>query len=125
MIRIYVKINSLTEIAKKSLDGGEITLRSAYQLAFMPEEVQNLIINLLGEYIVNEKNLKVLKDDLSGRIFESKEEMTSFVEAHLAEKERKPRKFDYRNVQKYIPKEIGETDIEDYIIKAIKAYRGY
>lgn len=125
MIRIYVKINSLTEIAKKSLDSGEITLRSAYQLAFMPEDVQNLIINLLGEYIVNEKNLKALKDDLSGKIFESKEEMTNFVEAHLAEKERKPRKFDYRNVQKYIPKEIGETDIEDYIIKAIKAYRGY
>ena len=125
MIRVYVKINNLTDIAKKSLDNGEMSLKTAYQLAFMPEDVQNLIINLLGEYIVNEKNLKALKDDLSGKIFESKEEMTSFVEAHLAEKERKPRKFDYRNVQKYIPKEIGETDIEDYIIKAIKAYRGY
>lgn len=125
MIRVYVKINNLTDIAKKSLDNGEMSLKTAYQLAFMPEDVQNLIINLLGEYIVNEKNLKTLKDDLSGRVFENKEEMTRFVETHLAERERKPRKFDYRNVQKYIPKEIGETDIEDYIIKAIKAYRGY
>ena len=125
MIGKYLKINELTELAKQILDNKEITMKFAYELAFFPDNMQNLIINLLNEYTINDKILHSLRMNMGDREFDTESEMIRFIEDQLTVKEKKTRTFDYRNVKKYIPKEIQEDDIEEYIIKAIKAYRNY
>lgn len=121
----YIKLNDLVDIAKSVTDSGELQIKAAFELAFLPADIQTLIVNLLDEYTINEKVLHSLRMNLDDKHFTSNEDMIAFVKSQLSEKNSNPRKFDYRNIKKYLPKDIKDNEIEDYVIQAIKAYRGY
>lgn len=121
-IHRYIKLNQLTEKAKVSLDSGKITLRIAYELAFLPEILQDFIIENYDNYKINEGVVKHLKQQLKQQPISDEEELLKYVKFYLPQKTSAGRKFDYRNIKNYIPPSIPEDHIEEYVIKALQFY---
>lgn len=125
MVCKYLKLNDLVATATTLLDEKVITIRTAYELAFFDERVQHVIVNMMNNYVINEKNLKQLRKGMADKEFNNEEDLVQFIKLHVSSKESKKRKFDYRNVKTYLPEDIKDNEVEDYIIEALKMYKEY
>ena len=55
MINIYLKLNELIDEAKDLVDQKKISIRLAYELAFLDSEMQQIILEYLNDFKINEK----------------------------------------------------------------------
>ena len=124
-IHTYIKLNDLVDSAKKITDEGKITIAAAYELAYLPQDIQMILVNLSDDYKITDKSLKSIRSNIADKEFSNNQDKIDFLKGMLTTRHIKQRKFDFRNISKYIPEDIKESDIESYIIEAIKAYRGY
>lgn len=125
MIKRYLKLNSLCESAKRLVDSKSITLKVAYELAFFDKEIQEFFIENGIKF--KDKDLHELRVELNQSNLNTKEEKINFIKAKLFDStaiKKQIHKLDYRNIKKYIPDSINDTEIEGYVIRALKAYNG-
>lgn len=125
MINIYLKLNSLIDEAKNQVDQKKISIRLAYEIAFLDSESQQIIIGYLKDYKINEKMVKSIRNDIGNRNLESFEEKKAYIESQLMRLRvtvTQSHKFDFRRVRKYIPEKIKDEEAEEFIIEAIKFY---
>lgn len=125
MINIYLKLNELIDEAKKLVDQKTISIRLGYELAFLDSESQQIILNYLNTYKINEKIVKSIRNNIKDKTFTSFTDKKIFIESQLLQLRvtvTQSRKLDYNKIRKNIPENIKEEDILQYIIDAIKFY---
>lgn len=118
----YIKLNNLTDTAKQAVDSNKITLRVAYELAFLPEDLQNFIVDNYDKYKINDTVIKQLKQHIKQNPPEDPEELLKYAKFYLPTKNANKRQFDYRNIKPYIPANVEEDKLEEYVIKALEFY---
>lgn len=125
MINIYLKLNELIDDAKGLVDQKKISIRLAYELAFLDSDSQRIILNYLNDFKINEKMVKGIRNNILDKKLKTYEEKKTFIESQLLQLRvtvTKDHKLNYRNVKKYIPESVKDEDVEEYIIKALKFY---
>lgn len=125
MINIYLKLNELTEDAKKLVDQKKISIRLAYELAFLDSEAQQIILNYLNDFKINEKMVKAIRNNISNKGLKTYEEKKTFIESQLLQLRvtvTQSHRLDFRKLRKIIPENIKDENVEEYIIKAIDFY---
>lgn len=127
MIRTYQKLNDLIEEAKELVDAKKISIRLAYELAFLDADSQKILIYYINDFKFNEKNVKELRNKLKEKNIQNYEDKKTFIESQLLQYKvggNRNHKLDYRRLRKIIPDTIKDENIEEYIIDAIKYYNG-
>lgn len=119
-IHMYIKLNDLIDTGKLLVDDGIITIKAAYELASMTEELQNIIINMRNDYKLTDKSLKEIRTYFSSNENLDYNSKVSIIKSFLKAKNIKTRQIDYRNIKKYIPDIVEDENVEDYIISSIK-----
>lgn len=125
MINIYLKLNELIEDAKNLVDQKKISIRMGYELAFLDAEEQQIILNYLNDFKINDKMIKSIRNEIVKKEFNSFDEKKTFIESQLLQLRvtvTQSRKLDFRKVRKFIPETIKDEDAENYIIEAVKFY---
>lgn len=125
MINIYLKLNELIDEAKELVDQKKISIRLSYELAFLDSEAQQIILSYLNDFKINEKMVKVIRNEIINKEFKEYNEKKTFIESKLLQLRvtvTQSRKLDFRKVRKYIPQNIKDDEAEEYVINAIKYY---
>jgi len=126
MIRTYQKLNDLIDDAKDLVDTKKISIRLAYELAFLDDDEQKILLNYLNEFKINEKIVKEIRNKINEKELTNYDDKKIFIESQLLQLRIKTtnsnHKLDYRKVRKIIPETIKDEDVEEYIINAIKYY---
>lgn len=125
MINIYLKLNELIEEAKEMVNKKTISIRVAYELAFLDEESQQIILEYLKDFKINEKMLKAIRNNMKEKNFTKFEDKKIFIESQLVQLRvtvTQSHKLDFRKVRKIIPENIKDEDVEKYILSAIEFY---
>ena len=125
MIGKYLKLNNLIDLAKNMVDDKIITISTGYELAFFEPEIQDVFLASFQKYKINEKILKEIRKQIQEEklktIEEKKDYILKLLNSSYVQKEKK-RIFDFRNIRKFIPEDIDESNTENYVIEAIKHY---
>lgn len=122
-IHRYIKLNLLTDKAKEKLDAGKLTIRVGYDLAFLPASLQNYIMDNYDKYKISESGLQKIKQQIKQESLEDEEALIDLAKNILPHKNDTIRKFEYKNIKKYIPSGLSESSAEEYVIRALKYYR--
>jgi len=125
MINIYLKLNELIDDAKGLVDQKKISIRLAYELAFLDSDSQRIILNNLNDFKINEKMVKGIRNNILDKKLKTYEEKKTFIESQLLQLRvtvTQSHRLDFRKVRKIIPKCIKDEEVEEYIIKAIDFY---
>ncbi|KAI4445186.1 hypothetical protein C823_007693 [Eubacterium plexicaudatum ASF492] len=126
MINIYLKLNELIDDAKDLIDQKKISIRLAYELAFLDPDVQRIILDYLKDIKINEKMVKAIRNNINDKELKSYEEKKTFIESQLLQLRvtvTQSHKLDFRKVRKIIPKDIKDEEVEEYIFNAIEFYK--
>ena len=102
MIFRYIKLNDLIDEALEMVDNKEITIRTAYELTFFKQEIQKVIIDAKEQFKINEKMLKILRDNMVDKNFENIEDETTCIKSQLYElcfTAKQTHRLDYRNIK--------------------------
>ncbi len=125
MINIYLKLNELVDEAKQLVNEKKISIRLAYELAFLDDDSQQIILDYLNDFKINEKMVNAIRNNIIDKEFKTYEDKKIFIESQLMQLRvtvTQSRKLDFRKVRKVIPKNIKDEDVEEYVIKAINFY---
>lgn len=125
MINIYLKLNELVDEAKQLVNEKKISIRLAYELAFLDGDSQKIILDYLNDFKINEKMVNAIRNNIIDKEFKTYEDKKIFIESQLMQLRvtvTQSRKLDFRKVRKVIPKDIKDEDVEEYVIKAINFY---
>ena len=125
MINIYLKLNELVDEAKQFVNEKKISIRLAYELAFLDGDSQKIILDYLNDFKINEKMVNAIRNNIIDKEFKTYEDKKIFIESQLMQLRvtvTQSRKLDFRKVRKVIPKDIKDEDVEEYVIKAINFY---
>ena len=125
MIGKYLKLNNLIDLAKNMVDDKIITISTGHELACFEPEIQDVFLASFQKYKINEKILKEIRKQIQEEklktIEEKKDYILKLLNSSYVQKEKK-RIFDFRNIRKFIPEDIDESNTENYVIEAIKHY---
>lgn len=122
-IRLYDKLH--TDVLEL-VDANAITFKTAYEFTYFTQEEQLKIIELRNQIKLSDKILKKLREEIAADKEKYNQDNLWFIKSKLMElclTKSQVHKLDYRNIKKYIPKQISEAEVEDYVIKALKAYQ--
>lgn len=125
MINIYLKLNELVDEAKQLVNEKKISIRLAYELAFLDSDSQQIILKYLNDFKINEKMVKAIRNNIIDKDLKTYDDKKIFIESQLMQLRvtvTQSRKLDFRKVRKIIPEKIKDEDIENYIISAIEFY---
>lgn len=125
MINIYLKLNELVDEAKQLVNEKKISIRLAYELAFLDDDSQQIILDYLNDFKINEKMVNAIRNNIIDKEFKTYEDKKIFIESQLMQLRvtvTQSRKLDFRKVRKVIPKNIKDEDVEEFIINAIKYF---
>lgn len=125
MINIYLKLNELIDEAKQLVNEKKISIRLAYELAFLDDDSQQIILDYLSDFKINEKMVNAIRNNIIDKEFKTYEDKKIFIESQLMQLRvtvTQSHKLDFRKVRKVIPKDIKDEDVEEYVIKAINFY---
>lgn len=125
MINIYLKLNELIDDAKDLVDQKKISIRLAYELAFLDSDSQRIILDYLKDFKINEKMIKAIRNNISNKELKTYEDKKTFIESQLLQLRvtvTQSHKLDFRKVRKVIPESVKDEDVEEYVIKAIDFY---
>lgn len=125
MINIYLKLNELIDDAKDLVDQKKISIRLAYELAFLDSDSQRIILDYLKDFKINEKMIKAIRNNILNKELKTYEDKKTFIESQLLQLRvtvTQSHKLDFRKVRKVIPESVKDEDVEEYVIKAIDFY---
>ena len=125
MINIYLKLNELVDEAKQLVNEKKISIRLAYELAFLDDDSQQIILDYLSDFKINEKMVNAIRNNIIDKEIKTYEDKKIFIESQLMQLRvtvTQSRKLDFRKVRKVIPKDIKDEDVEEFIINAIKYF---
>lgn len=128
MINIYLKLNELSDEIKEKVNNQSIAIKTAYELAFLDSQCQTLLADYIDKYKINAKIIRDIRKKIQDKDFQSFQEKKEFLESQillLCVPGTQSRKFDIRNVKKYIPDDIQKENFENYIIDALKYYNDF
>ena len=126
MINIYLKLNELIDEAKDLVDQKKISIRLAYELAFLDSEMQQIILEYLNDFKINEKMVKAIRNNISDKELKTFEDKKMFIESQLLQLRvtvTQSHKIDYRKIRKVIPDDVEDQEMQTYIINAIEFYK--
>lgn len=126
MINIYLKLNELIDEAKDLVDQKKISIRLAYELAFLDSEMQQIILEYLNDFKINEKMVKAIRNNISDKELKTFEDKKMFIESQLLQHRvtvTQSHKIDYRKLRKVIPEDVEDQEMQTYIINAIEFYK--
>lgn len=126
MINIYLKLNELIDEAKDLVDQKKISIRLAYELAFLDSEMQQIILEYLNDFKINEKMVKAIRNNISDKELKTFEDKKMFIESQLLQLRvtvTQSHKIDYRKLRKVIPEDVEDQEMQTYIINAIEFYK--
>lgn len=126
MINIYLKLNELVDEAKELVNKKKISIRLAYELAFLDSDSQRIILEYLNDFKINEKMVKEIRNNILEKELKTYEEKKTFIESQLLQLRvtvTQSHKLDFRKVRKVIPNDIKDEDVEKYILSAIEFYK--
>lgn len=125
MINIYLKLNDLSDGVKKLVDNKTLAVKAAYELAFLDQDFQNILVGYIEKYKATVKKIQEIRMKIAEKEFENYDDKLKFVEeqfSQLCVPGTQSYKLNLKNVRKYIPKEIKDESAEAYIIEALKFY---
>lgn len=123
----YIKLNNLLRDYLLLIDEKVITMNFGYELSFFPEEVQIILMNWRFEHGLTESALHKIRVQVKQQDI-TDEEMVIFVKDKLkllikTTKEKKQSKSnELTKFRAYVPESVSDADLENYIIRALKAY---
>lgn len=125
MINIYLKLNDLSDEVKKRVDDKTLAVKAAYELAFLDQDFQNILMDYIEKYKINIKKIQEIRRRILEEEFLNQDDKVKFIEEHFSQlcvPGTQSRRFHFENIRQYIPKEIKDESAEEYIIEALKFY---
>jgi ParB family chromosome partitioning protein len=120
----YIKLNDLLPQILELVDAGSVNLTTGYQIAFLPQSSQELVLEYLDE-IKNDRPITKLRAELAEEHLTEESEILEYTRKRLPElciTTKQKHMTDYRNLKPYIPKQIKPAEVEPFIIKCIQYY---
>ena len=118
-IEMCIRITCLIPEFHPLVNEGKISLVTGSALSYLSDTAQRLVlcsINEHGPYPTLDQATRLLGLYVKGKLTKEK------IDEILAEKDPEKMKAAYKKLLPYIPERIPDTQIEDYIVKALKAY---
>lgn len=121
-IRRYIRLTKLVPELLGYVDMEKIKLHPAVELSHLDEEAQRDVVDIIDDTEVfpsHEQTIRLRK------AFEQKTLNYEMVKTILGEEKpnQKPKyRFSYDRLSKYIPKELPDSQAEDFVIEALKYY---
>lgn len=124
-IRRYIRLNELVPEILNLVDDGQIAMRPAVEISYLPEESQKQLFDAMGANDCtpsHDQTIRMRKAFNEGRLTREVVD-TIMCEEKPNQREKSP--FRYNRIEQRIPKSVPPDKHCDYVLKALDFYNKY
>ncbi len=124
-IRRYIRITELVPELIDLVDSGEVSLRPAVELSYLPDEEQYMVLEAMETEVCTPSHAQTIR---MRRMFDDGKLTQEAIEAIMQEeKPNQKEKLVIRNkrIWDLLPKNLERSQTEDYIVKAVEHYNKF
>ena len=121
-IRRYIRITELVPELIDLVDSGEVSLRPAVELSYLPDEEQYMVLEAMETEVCTPSHAQTIR---MRRMFDDGKLTQEAIEAIMQEeKPNQKEKLVIRNkrIWDLLPKDLDRSQTEDFIVKAVEHY---
>lgn len=124
-VRRYIRITELVPELIDLVDSGEVSLRPAVELSYLPDEEQYMVLEAIETEVCTPSHAQTIR---MRRMFDDGKLTQEAIEAIMQEeKPNQKEKLVIRNkrIWDLLPKNLERSQTEDYIVKAVEHYNKF
>ena len=124
-IHRYIRITELVPELIDLVDSGEVSLRPAVELSYLPDEEQYMVLEAIETEVCTPSHAQTIR---MRRMFDDGKLTQEAIEAIMQEeKPNQKEKLVIRNkrIWDLLPKNLERSQTEDYIVKAVEHYNKF
>ena len=124
-IRRYIRITELVPELIDLVDSGQVSLRPAVELSYLPDEEQYMVLEAIETEVCTPSHAQTIR---MRRMFDDGKLTQEAIEAIMQEeKPNQKEKLVIRNrrIWDLLPKNLERSQTEDYIVKAVEHYNKF
>lgn len=124
-VRRYIRITELVPELIDLVDSGEVSLRPAVELSYLPDEEQYMVLEAIETEVCTPSHAQTIR---MRRMFDEGKLTQEAIEAIMQEeKPNQKEKLVIRNkrIWDLLPKNLERSQTEDYIVKAVEHYNKF
>ena len=121
-VRRYIRITELVPELIDLVDSGEVSLRPAVELSYLPDEEQYMVLEAMETEVCTPSHAQTIR---MRRMFDDGKLTQEAIEAIMQEeKPNQKEKLVIRNkrIWDLLPKDLDRSQTEDFIVKAVEHY---
>ena len=121
-IQRYIRLTYLVPELQEFVDSGKMKMLPAYELSFLNEEAQRDVVDQIDETAAFPSHAQTIR---MRKAFEQGKLNYDLVKAIMNEEKpnQKPKySFSYERLSTYIPKELQNDQVEEFVVEALKYY---
>ena len=124
-IKRYIRITELVPELIDLVDSGEVSLRPAVELSYLPDEEQYMVLEAMETEVCTPSHAQTIR---MRRMFEEGKLTQEVIEAIMQEE--KPNQKDKlvirnKRIWELLPKDMERSQTEEYIVKAVEHYNKF